>query len=149
MSAKKNHIPFGLIHIHTVEFAIFKEMYIETGSKIDYSIGAEFGVKSLEDHKIICSPEVTFIQGDKPFIKIKIACHFSVEPEAWNQYINHENNSIVFPKGFTDHLLMLSVGTLRGVLHAKTENTIFNRFLLPTVNVVQLYNGDVEVKFEK
>jgi hypothetical protein len=49
-------------------------------------------------------------------------------------YINEDQKSITFPKAFTDHLLVITTGTLRGALHAKTEDTIFNRFLLQLAN---------------
>lgn len=143
---KKNIIPFALKGIRTLEFAMIKEFYSENKSNIEFGINAEFGIKSLEDYEIMCAPEVAFLQEGKPFIKIKSACYFSVKPEVWNEFINNENQSIIFPKGFTDHLLMLSVGTLRGILHAKTEGTIFNNFILPTINVTTLSEGDIELK---
>ncbi|WP_262906606.1 hypothetical protein [Tenacibaculum finnmarkense] len=42
---------------------------------------------------------------------------------------------------------MITVGTTRGVLHSKTDNTIFNEFILPTLNVSQMITEDGE--FEK
>lgn len=41
---------------------------------------------------------------------------------------------------------MLTIGTARGVLHSKTENTTFNQFLLPTLNVNELVQKDVIFK---
>jgi hypothetical protein len=38
---------------------------------------------------------------------------------------------------------MLCVGTLRGVLHAKTENSVYNKFYLPTINVNDLVKTDI------
>ena len=43
---------------------------------------------------------------------------------------------------------MLTIGTTRGVLHSKTENTPFNSFLLPTLNVNELVKKDVVFKVE-
>lgn len=43
---------------------------------------------------------------------------------------------------------MLTIGTTRGVLHSKTENTPFNSFLLPTLNVMELVKKDVVFKLE-
>jgi hypothetical protein len=39
---------------------------------------------------------------------------------------------------------MLTIGTSRGILHAKTEGTEFNKFILPTINVNQLVEKDAE-----
>ena len=47
------------------------------------------------------------------------------------------------PSGFVCHLAMLAIGTARGVLHAKTENTLFNKYLIPTINVAELIKDDI------
>ena len=41
---------------------------------------------------------------------------------------------------------MLTIGTARGVLHSKTENTPYNKYLLPTLNVSDLVNNDLILK---
>lgn len=132
--------------IKTLEFATMREAFSEKKSLIELGVGADFGIKSLEECQISCSPEITFFQDEKPFLKIKTACYFIVDPETWKAYRKPESHSICFPKGFTDHLLMISIGTLRGVLHAKTEGTEFNQFILPTINVTTLSKGDVEIE---
>ena len=38
------------------------------------------------------------------------------------------------------------MGTLRGVLHAKVENTPYNMFILPTINVTELVKEDIVIK---
>ena len=57
---------------------------------------------------------------------------------------NKEKKELIVPKGFISHLVMISIGTTRGVLHSKTENTIYNKFLLPTINVNELIKEDVK-----
>jgi hypothetical protein len=42
---------------------------------------------------------------------------------------------------------MLTIGTTRGVLHAKTEHTLFNQYLLPTINVNDIVKEAVEIEF--
>jgi hypothetical protein len=42
------------------------------------------------------------------------------------------------------HLTMITVSSVRGVLHAKTEGTIFNKYLLPTLDVTEMVKEDVE-----
>jgi hypothetical protein len=42
---------------------------------------------------------------------------------------------------------MLTVGTARGVLHAKTENTKYNRYVLPTINVASMIKNDAVFNF--
>ena len=59
-----------------------------------------------------------------------------------------ELNRLVVPKGFLQHMGMLTVGTSRGILHAKTENTNLNQFHIPTVNVAELINKDSVFEFK-
>lgn len=146
MSKDKSQIQFALIGIHTLEFAIIKELYSNDNPNVEIGINAEFGIKSLAEYEIMCAPEVSFLQEGKPFLKIKVACYFSIKSEQWKKYIQEESQSIIFPKGFTDHLLMIATGTLRGVLHARTEGTVFNQYLLPTIDVTVLTPADIEMK---
>lgn len=139
-------IPFALTNIQTLEFAVIKELYSDENPDVEIGINVEFGIQSLEISEIMCALEVAFLQEEKPFIKIKVRCIFSVKPEQWKLYINEDKESIIFPKAFTDHLLVITTGTLRGALHAKTEGTLFNRFLLPTINVASLSEDDIELK---
>ena len=32
----------------------------------------------------------------------------------------------------------MTIGTTRGILHAKTEGTCFNKYVLPTINVTEI-----------
>lgn len=146
MTKERIQIPFALVGIQTLEFATIKELYSDDNPNVEIEINTGFAIRSLENHEIMCALEVFFLQEGKPFIKIKIGCYFSIKPEQWREYIQNEKQSIIFPKGFTDHLLMIATGTLRGILHAKTEGTIFNKFLLPTINVTVLSEGDVEIR---
>jgi hypothetical protein len=55
---------------------------------------------------------------------------------------------LTIPKGFLAHLAMISVGTARGILHCKTENTIFNNFVLPLVNVASMIPEDEQFELQ-
>lgn len=147
MNPKTTPISFALAGIQTIEFATLEEAYSEN-ENITTSISVEFGIESLDSTIIVCSPTYSFLQKGIPFIKIKAACFFDVKKESWGSYINKSRNSITFPKGFTDHLLVLSLGTLRGLLHAKTEGTIFNKYFIPTTNVVELSNDDITINLD-
>jgi hypothetical protein len=50
------------------------------------------------------------------------------------------------PKDFIRQLLVIAIGTARGVLHTKTENTPFNRFILPVLDATNLIKEDVELE---
>lgn len=77
---------------------------------------------------------------DQPFLIIEVACEFDLEEKTWESL--RKENKIVFPRKFVEHLVVISLGTVRGVLHAKTEQTAFNSFFLPLTNVSKIITDD-------
>jgi hypothetical protein len=138
---KNGSIGFQLNKITTEQFAIIPDAFNKDNSKIEMSIGLKFGMD--KERKIIAPfVKVQFEQRKKAFIIIEIANHFNIEEKAWNSFEKSETG-IIIPKGFASHLVMLTIGTLRGALHCKTENTEFNNFILPTINVTELIKDNV------
>ncbi|CAM4144864.1 hypothetical protein [Flavobacterium weaverense] len=133
-------IGFALAAIKTEQFALFEEKY---SSKKELNITTSLEFKINEEQKLIgVFATFTFEQSKKTFIKIQVSCHFNIEPNTWTSFL--KDNNVVFPKNFICHLTMLTIGTSRGILHAKTEGTEFNKFILPTINVNQLVDKDAE-----
>ena len=138
---KENKVGFGLLKITTEQFAIIESAYIESET-IQLGAGVEFGVDDKQK-VVACIVRFELMMKNSPFLIIHVRCDFGVEEGAWEQFSCEEKNSICFPKGFASHLAVLTVGTARGVLHAKTENTKFNEFFLPTVNINDFVKEDV------
>ncbi len=141
---KKISVGFKLINITTEQFAIIPDAFNQSDKNIEMSIGLRFGL-DYEKRNIASSVKVVFEQYKKAFIIIEIANHFNIEKKAWNGFDKSEEN-IMLPRGFATHLVMLTIGTLRGVLHCKTENTEFSSIKLPTINVTEMIKGDVEIE---
>ena len=75
---------------------------------------------------------------DQPVVVTKVRCEFEIERRAWDSFVDSEKNKITFPDGLLRHLAVLTIGTTRGVLRAKLEDTPFNWMILPTVDIVDL-----------
>lgn len=144
MENKTQPIAFFLKKITTEQFAIVEESFVEE-KDVDLSVNLRFGA-DMTSKLIVSFASFQFVTEKQPFIIIEIGCHFGIEQSAWDSLYNAEDGTIKFNNGFMAHLAMLTVGTVRGVLHAKTENTIFNQFILPTINVADLIKGDIEFK---
>lgn len=142
MNAKE--IPFKLVKINTPEFATFEDHYSDK-APIQLKVSISFGLKQ-EEYKIACICTYIFFNEENPVIKFTTSCEFQIKEEAWSIQIDEENNEIEFEPGFLRHLAMLTVGTSRGVLHAKTEGTKFNTLLLPTINVTKIIKGGTNFK---
>lgn len=134
-------ISFQLIKVTTEQFAIIQESYDDSNESINLTINIRFGIG--ENSNVIASfVKVSFEQEEKPFVLIEVGNHFKIDPKNWEK-IKNDGEGVTVPKGFAQHLVALTIGTMRGVLHCKTENTDFNKFVLPTINVTDLVTKDV------
>jgi len=147
MSNVKNTIGFVLRQISTEQFALNEEQFSETGKK-QISVNLHFGVD--HKHKAISVFSKFILTSDsKIFIIIEAGCHFEIRKNAWSGMLDTQTNVVKVSKGFMQHIAMLTVGTTRGILHAKTEGTCFNKYVLPAINVAELIKDDVEFEAGK
>lgn len=145
--SKNQSIGFSLKKITTDQFAIIESAFSKN-EEVDVNVGFKFGVD--QDNKYISiSFSTSFLQAKSPFLVLEISCIFQITKKAWDDFSSKEKTELCIPKGFVAHIAMITVGTLRGVLHAKTENTVFNEYLLPTINVAELIKEDIRFDLEK
>jgi len=146
---KTENILFKLSRIQIEQFATIPG--VKVGEEIGISAGIEYGMEK-ETNTILCKVTFNFISEEQQFIILHVRCEFTVAPEAWECNYRIEEKKYVFPAEFMQHLGVITVGTARGILHAKTEGTEFNKFFLPTVNLKEMVPGEVsfpEVENEK
>lgn len=137
-------IGFSLLNIKTIQFAIFENHFDE---EADVELVTKIETKYDIKNKIIgIFLHSTFEQNKIPFIKIIINCNFKVKDESWEKLLNENHTKISFDKHFLQHLGIITVGTARGVLFAKTENTKFNNFILPTIDLTDMIEENAEIE---
>ena len=147
MDNKFQHIGFALTKITTEQFAVIESNF---DSKAEVKIHINFRFAADEKQKLIgVFTAFTFETNQKQFLIIEAGCHFAIAPDAWNKMQDAEQNKLTVPKGFLQHMAILTVGTTRGILHAKTENTPFNQYHLPTINVANMIREDSVFLFKK
>lgn len=147
--SQNEKVPFRLAEIHTREFATFEDHLEECLDNEEKEGGLKAGITyAIDDENaaIECSAKANILLNKKVIIAIEVSCEFDIEPNAWES-INH-NNQLIIPMELARHLGVITIGTLRGILHAKTENTPFNKYYLPTVNVAEMVDEDVEFDIE-
>jgi hypothetical protein len=140
----KDNIGFSLRKLTTEQFAIIDDVFKE-GENVEMKTSVNFGFDA-QKKMIAVFFNVSFLQNKIPFLLLETASHFSIKEDSWVSFENDDKSELTVPKGFISHLVMLSIGTTRGVLHSKTENSIYNKFLLPTINVNELIKGDLKFK---
>jgi hypothetical protein len=145
MEPRKPQVGFILRHVKTEQFAIIEENCKHThGGNLTTRLN--FG---LDDKNRMVEARVLFRFEEEPgmfFLIIEAACHFEVKEETWNSLLRKDEKKIILPCGFAQHLLVLTIGTVRGILHAKTEGTAFNQYVLPTINVAEMLKEDVKFR---
>ncbi len=143
MENSNKTIGFSIIQINTEQFALIPDTFkVVEPSQIQHELS--FGVNK-DEHRIYVRKSARFhhVDNPNPFIVIDVSCQFLIASEDWGKLQNVNSNSVILSRDFGIHLAMLVVGTLRGILHTKTENTIFNQFIFPLIDVTTLVPSDV------
>ncbi len=140
-------IGFKLQNIETEQFATFEDAFTE-GDTVSLSTNLKFGLDE-EKQIIVVVLSVQFLQKKNPFLKLDAGCYFSISESSWKEFLNKDKSKIVIPKGFITHLSVLTIGTVRGILHEKTNNTPYNNYLLPTINVTEMITEDIEIELNE
>ncbi|RFC54635.1 hypothetical protein [Brumimicrobium aurantiacum] len=139
-------VGFALRKINTEEFATIDTEVVNVND-IQLNINNGFGIN--EENKLVaCYFHLQFELNESPFIILKLNCEFEIDESAWESFVTSKNR-IKFKKAFLQHLAVITIGTARGVLHAKTENTLYNKFHLPTINVLEMIKKDEIFDLEK
>lgn len=141
----EKQIGFKIVGIRTEQFATIEENFVEK-KKSEIITDLEFKANK-ETHQVGVFTTFTFKINKKAFIILQISCHFMISEESWNACC--DGAIATLPKDFVTHLTMMTIGTARGILHSKTEGTVFNRFLLPTINVTELVTEDIRFGFQE
>lgn len=143
MDTNKKAVGFKLLNVSTEQFALIENCF-QKEAVINLEASLRFAANDHE-RKVAVFAFVKFNCAQQPFIIIEAGCHFEIQPESWNQMLS--NNGLLVPKDFMQHLAVITIGTARGILHAKTENTSFNQYVLPTINVIEMIKDDVRFEF--
>ncbi len=137
---EKKPIEFSLTKISTEQFALFEEAF-DDKKVIDILTSIRF--RADFENKIISAFTLfQFEQEKATFMVIEVGCHFLIEAASWDRF-SDSTHKLKVDKGLLTHLAFLTVGTTRGVLHAKTEGLKFNEFYLPTINISSMINEDL------
>lgn len=106
----------------------------------------DFGVDEKK-HSIHCTTKFEFEhQKNQPFLILEIQALFEIDKNDFESKMKQQNASFLIPKEFAIHFAALKLGATRGILHTKTENSLYNQYLLPTINVVKMVPEDIVLR---
>ena len=120
-----------------MQFAIFPENLIN-GQEVLVNTNCGYNVRSdLNQVRNVIS--VNYNQNEKLLMVVQLACYYDIAPEGV-EAIKAEGK---IPVDFLRYMGSISVGTIRGVIHAKTEGTVLNPVVMPPVNLEEMVKNDL------
>ena len=141
MATDFNKLQFQFVGLKTVSFAIIEQAYKKTG-ETTLQTGIGLGL-DVDDHSVLCNVKFEFNRKkEQPFLILEVQGQFEVEPVFFRKLLSEKKKEYVIPKALATHFAVLTIGSARGILHAKTEGTLYNQFLLPTIDVKQMIQED-------
>ncbi len=139
---KKEGIGFRLAGITTEEYAELPDHFPDQKQpRIGIKLQKNIRINDA-DRMVGLSAKFEFLNDDQVFLILEVACHFQIEADYWNSAMDIDANTITLDKKLLTHFLVLTVGTTRGVLHAKKPKELYN-LMLPTFDVTKEFDEDV------
>ena len=129
-------IPFRIRQIKTQQFAMFPEILTEIN---EVTIESQFGFginKNATD--VRCTTKISYRQDEKLLLFTEVLCFFSVMEDGSKQILTQGKIDV----GFLRYLATIATGTVRGIIHTKTEDTALNPVVLPPINLVEVIKED-------
>ena len=137
-----NQLGFAFTGLRTVSFAKIDAAHKKTGG-INLVTGLSFGL-DIDDHTVTCTTEFSFEKKtDQPFLILKVQGLFEIDKNDFLNKMKQDDGSYLVTQGLATHFAVLTVGSARGILHAKTEGTTYNQYLLPTMDIKVMVQDDI------
>lgn len=143
---KKVSLQYKLHKIKKEQFATIGDS-VDKDKEFGFSITIDFN-KSLEsEHIIIVSVRIEYsYKGEPkpvPFLVFESNIEFDIEKNDCEK-LKNENGDIIIPKMLAHHFSAIVLGSARGMLHAYTENTPFNEYPIPLIDLTEVIKSDFQ-----
>lgn len=132
-------ISFSMKQIKVEQFAILSEtLPKDSNVNVETTFGVSVDSKS---HIVGMRVKINYLAEKEVLLTLTLVCMFAISDESWNSLIS--NNVITIPRGFLVHMAVHTLGTARGVLFCKAEDTVFQQIILPPTNVDAAFKEDL------
>lgn len=133
---------FKMFGIHLDQFAILCE---DGKDEIGMNVNLNFKYGD-EGRKVACVVAFNFTSESEKVMVLKVTCDFEITEDDWKAF--RKGEEVVIPKDLLEFFAVHTIGTARGVLFCKTENTQFNYVVIPPINVSEMGINDLVIKSE-
>lgn len=132
-------ISFSMKQIKVEQFAILSEtLPKDSNVNVETTFGVSVDSKS---HIVGMRVKINYLAEKEVLLTLTLVCMFAISDESWNSLIS--NDVITIPRGFLVHMAVHTLGTARGVLFCKAEDTVFQQIILPPTNVDAAFKEDL------
>jgi len=138
-----DQLRFKINKINTYKF--------ETSDFTDTSIDkvrleTKIDFKKIESHIIEIVVQSKFYRGDikNEIINISAGITYDIHPEDFAEFIQNDG-TIIIPQNLAIYLSGLVVGSTRGILSVRTENTKFSQFIIPPTTLDSTIPSDIKI----
>ena len=133
-------IPFRIRQIKTQQFAMFPDLLVN-GKEVTVDSEFSFGVNT-EVKNILCVTKLSYRQDENLLLTTEVHCIFDIREDGVNQLKEQGRVGVDFLR----YLATIAIGTVRGIIHTKTENTVLNPVVVPPINLVEAIKEDFVFK---
>jgi len=138
-------IPFRIFKITNEPIELHADLLKEQDA---VEFGVEFSFNGDFEKRIIgCRSTYMYRQEPDILSSLTVYCYFEIEQGFFDQSI--KEGMVTIDKEFLRYLATISVGTARGIQHAKTQGTVLNNFVIPPINLMDFDFKDFVLKREK
>ncbi len=112
----------------------FATIFEPSGGKTEFNLSIPIKT-NYNERALAVGANIRFSNDDKPFLVAEAFCHYEIQEDCWKRLSEDNSSDVKLPPDFMDMLARIAIGTIRGVLAAKTENTPYSKYFLPIVEI--------------
>lgn len=142
---EKEQISFTMNRIITEQFATFADAIPFDNSQIQFGVNFGFNA-NIAKNELGCKVIIAINNGQMPLVKLDVCCVYAIKPADWEKL--KQGDTMIIDKGFLSYLAMQTIGTARGILHAKTEDTAFNIYIIPPINTQDVIKNNLKIELK-
>lgn len=113
-----------------------------------YNIETKTEIKNSPDGSVIAIDMLfTLSSTNEKAMVLQVQCDFGIHPEDLKSMTG--NGQVTIKKDILDYFIAQTVGTVRGIMHSKTEGTSFNGIIIPPMDVTTIISSDLIIDLPK
>lgn len=134
-------INFALRGVSVEQFAT---IFVPTSDNIQLDLNVPIHT-NYDDRAIAVGAKVQYLDNNQIFLIAEVLCHFVIKEESWSELTVTETRDAIIPKSLINNFVRIAIGTLRGALCVKAENTPYSKYFLPLINMADDYGEDLVI----